>query len=330
MRETEFFFSLTQDRVLDAVEAEGFLCTGRCFALNSYENRVYEVELEGEGPPIERKRVIKFYRPGRWSREQILEEHEFLRELQEAEIPAVAPLTFEDGKTLHETEEAYLSYAIFPKVGGRVPDELDEDQAQWLGRLVARIHNVGAAHPAPHRIRLDVETYGRNNLEFLLKEAWIPEVFSKRFEAAVREICRLSEPGFAVLKTHRIHGDCHMGNLLWDSKGPFFLDFDDMVTGPPVQDVWLLTPGRDDYARERREAFLDGYCTMRAFDRSTLKWVETLRALRYVHFSAWIARRWKDPAFPMAFPHFNTPKYWEEKALDLEEQLRLIQKALEA
>ncbi|MFH1016909.1 MAG: serine/threonine protein kinase [Pseudomonadota bacterium] len=330
MQDTEFFFSLTQDGVLDAVEAEGFLCTGRCFALNSYENRVYEVELEGEGTPIERKRVIKFYRPGRWTIDQILEEHEFLRELKEAEIPVVWPLTFADGATLHVTKETHLAYAIFPKVGGRQPDELDEDQSQWLGRLIARIHNVGAGHPARHRIHLDLPTYGLSNLDFLLRGEWLPPVFSKRFEAAVLEICRLSQAGFPSEEVQRIHGDCHMGNLLWDTKGPFFLDFDDMVTGPPVQDVWLLTPGRDELAQEEREALLDGYTSMRAFDRRTLKWVETLRALRYVHFSTWIARRWKDPAFPIAFPHFNTPKYWEEKTHDLEEQVFRVREALEA
>jgi Ser/Thr protein kinase RdoA (MazF antagonist) len=328
MAETQYFFALTQDGVLDAVEAEGFECTGRCFALNSYENRVYEVELEGEGTPIERKRVVKFYRPGRWSREQILEEHEYLRELKEAEVPVVAPVRFSDGETLHETKETQLLYAIFPKVGGRVPDEMDEDQLQWVGRLLARIHSVGADHPARFRIALTPASYGTDNLEYLLRESWIPEAFSKRYEAAAREICRLAEPAYGELLSQRIHGDCHLGNLLWDVKGPFFLDFDDMLTGPPVQDVWLLTPGRDEEATAQREALLSGYETMRPFDLKSLRFVEPLRALRYVHFSAWIARRFKDPAFPIAFPHFNTPKYWEEKTRDLEEQLYLVREAL--
>ncbi len=329
---SEFFFELTQDRVLDAVEASGFRCTGRCLALNSYENRVYEIELEDDGPAetppkhaISRRRVVKFYRPGRWTREQILEEHEFLLDLLENEVPVVAPLRFEDGETLHRTQAGDLWYALFPKVGGRIPDEMDADQLQWLGRLLARIHNIGATKRAPNRLCLTPDTYGLANLEFLLKGNWIPESYRERYESTVRELCRMAAPLFATTTPFRIHGDCHRNNLLWGTQGPFFLDFDDMVTGSPVQDVWLLVPGRDEETKLNLGAFLEGYEEMRTFDRSSLRLIEYLRALRYIHFAAWMARRWEDPAFPRAFPFFNTPKYWEDQTRDLMEQLGRVQ-----
>ncbi len=323
---TRFFFELTPDRVLEAVEASGMLCTGRCMTLNSFENRVYDVELEADEGPKPR-RVAKFYRPGRWSREQILEEHAFLDDLKSMEIPAIAPLAFPDGQTLHPTRDAQIWYAIFPKVGGRAPDELSEDQLIRIGRLLARIHNVGASKPAPHRVLIGPATYARANLEFLLADNQIPVDFQRRYQTVVEKICEVTEPWFAEAAHHRIHGDCHLGNLLWNQEGPFFLDFDDMVRGPAVQDIWLLTPGRDADALRQREFLLEGYQEMRTFDRSTLRLVEPLRALRFVHYSAWIARRWKDPAFPLAFPEFGSHRYWTDETQDLEEQLRLIQES---
>ncbi len=327
---TEFFFELTPERVLAAAEASGLRCNGRCLALNSYENRVYELELEEDETneklhPIARKRVAKFYRPGRWNRKQILEEHQFLLDLKENEIPVVAPLVFRDGSTLQEMKDAKIWYALFPKVGGRIPDELDDEQLHWIGRLLARIHSVGASKESRHRMTLTPDTYGRMNLAFLLKENWIVEEFRERYEKAVKEICNLADPLFKRLLMQRIHGDCHLGNLLWGAEGPFFLDFDDMLRGPPVQDFWLLIPGRDEEAKAKLEVLLEGYEEMRSFDRSTLKLIEILRALRFVHFSAWLARRWKDPAFPRAFPEFNTLQYWRDRTTDLEQQLALIQ-----
>lgn len=332
--QTRFFFDLTPDRVLEAVEASGLRCTGRCTALNSFENRVYEVELEEDGDPDDRsasaafarRRVVKFYRPGRWSREQILEEHAFLLDLQKAEIPVVAPLPFQDGKTLHGTKESGIFYALFPKVGGRAPDELTDDQLRWIGRLLGRIHGVGASAPALHRIEINSLNYGRKNLESLLSGNWIPIEFSSRYEKVAGEIFDRTDRIFSDLSPaiHRIHGDCHLGNLLWNQTGPFFLDFDDMVRGPAVQDVWLLVPGRDESSVQQRLTLLEGYEEMRAFDYATLKLIEPLRALRFVHYSAWIARRWSDPAFPLAFPQFGSHRYWQDELNDLEEQLRLI------
>jgi Ser/Thr protein kinase RdoA (MazF antagonist) len=329
---TRFFFELTPDRVLDAVEASGLHCTGRCMALNSFENRVYDVELDA-GSDVEsgapgtlsastNRRVIKFYRPGRWSREQILEEHQFLQDLRDAEVPAIAPLRFPDGATLHATPTG-MWYAIFPKVGGRAPDEFTDEQLLRIGRLLARVHGVGASRPAPHRIQISPATYGAANLEYLLTK-WVPLDFRARYEAVVQKILSITTPWFEGAPVQRVHGDCHPGNLLSNNDGYFFLDFDDMVQGPPVQDVWLLVPGRDTESRAQREVLLEGYAEMRAFDRTTLKLIEPLRALRFIHYTAWIARRWEDPAFPLAFPEFNSHPYWHDETCDLEEQLRII------
>ncbi len=322
---TQFFFELTPERVLEAVEKAGLICSGRCLALNSFENRVYDVELEEEAAPSARRRVVKFYRPGRWSSEQILEEHLFLRDLVEAEIPAIAPIPFSDspGDTLRATPQG-IFYAIFPKVGGRAPGELSDDQLIRVGRLLARVHVVGASRAAPHRIQISPETYGEANLTYLL-DRWLPAEFRGRYEAAAKEVLALSRAGFADAPVQRLHGDCHLGNLLMNSEGHFFfLDFDDMVRGPPIQDVWLLVSGRDEAARAQRSLLLEGYEELRAFDRKTLGLIEPLRALRFIHYTAWVARRWDDPAFPAAFPQFNTHRYWNDETADLEQQVRLI------
>jgi Ser/Thr protein kinase RdoA (MazF antagonist) len=335
----ESFFGLTPDRVLDAVEASGLICTGRCFTLNSFENRVYDVELDIELDPAERRpsarnRIVKFYRPGRWSEAQILEEHRFLLDLAAAEIPAVAPLAFPDGRTLHRTAAGDIWYAIFPKQGGRAPDELTDEQLLRIGRLLARIHAVGAAREAPTRVQIGAETYGRQNLDFLLAGDWIPPEFRARYETVARSLFRkcdaLFASGFKI--SQRIHGDCHLGNLILVPAPagselpatPYFVDFDDMVRGPAVQDVWLLVPGRDDEAVRQRATLIEGYEEMRVFDRASLALIEPLRALRFIHYTAWVARRWQDPAFPLAFPEFGTHRYWSDETRDLEEQDRLI------
>jgi len=324
-----FFFALTPDRVLDAVEASGLLCTGRCLTLNSFENRVYDVEIETEEDldpknPSSKRRIVKFYRPGRWTMNQILEEHQFLQDLCDAEIPAIAPLPFPDGKTLQKTKESEIWYSIFPKVGGRAPDELSDEQLIRIGRLLGRIHNVGASKQAKERLRINPSTYGNTNLEFLLKGKWLPLDFESRYRTVVEKICKIAEPKFQSLHAQRIHGDCHLGNLLWNNSGPFFLDFDDMVIGPEIQDIWLIVPGRDSDAVRQRETLLEGYREFRRFDTATLKLIEVFRALRYIHYTAWLAKRWEDPAFPLAFPQFGTHQYWNTQVEDLEEQLERI------
>jgi Ser/Thr protein kinase RdoA (MazF antagonist) len=312
------FFTLTPDAMLGAVEAAlGVRATGRTFTLNSMENRVYDIELEDE-----RRVVVKFYRPGRWSREAILDEHGFLAELVEAEIPAVPPLKLVGGETLATSSEG-IFFAAFEKVRGRSLQELNDVELQQAGRLLARIHNVGARAPATHRNRLTPQ-WGLDSLAILEETGAIDIQVQSRYRRAVEAIVRKIEPLFENAAVHRVHGDCHLGNLLWQSERPFFLDFDDMATAPAVQDVWMVVRGRDADAERMRDVMLTAYESMRAFDRSTLRLVEPLRALRMIHFSAWIARRWADPIFKRTFPEFVTYPYWAEEVDALEEQLRLI------
>ena len=315
----QFFFQLTPDLVIQAVEKLGFEPTGHCMALNSYENRVYDLRLE-DGSHV----VGKFYRPGRWSREQILEEHQFLLELREDEIPVCAPLELPGGGTLSETEGIY--YALWPRTGGRVPDELADGILPQMGRLLARLHNRGASSNAQHRIRLTGENYGLKPLAFLQEGGFLPSGCAPRYAEAVREIADIYDTLSRDIPFHRIHGDCHLGNLLNGSEGWFFLDFDDFLTGPAVQDLWMLLPARDREGLRQRDLFLEGYRLFRDFDPSWIRLIEPLRALRYINYAAWIARRWDDPAFPAAFPHFGTVPYWEEETADLTEQLEFIHK----
>lgn len=317
---TDLFLRLTPDLVLKSVEAAGFEPSGHCLALNSLENRVYDLRLE-DGTHV----VAKFYRPQRWSKEAILDEHRFLLELKEAEIPVCAPLVFKDGATLHEVEGIW--YAVWPRTGGRAPDELDDEQVEMLGRLLGRIHNVGAAHPAAARRTLDAATYVHEPVRFLKEGRFLPPEWESRYLKAAEAIASAYEREAKGVPRHRIHGDCHLGNLLRGKDGFFFLDFDDMLMGPAVQDVWMLLGGRDEEAVRQREVFLEAYRQFRPFQHRWLRLIEPLRALRFIHYSAWIARRWHDPAFPHAFPHFDTAQYWERETIDLEAQVNLIQAA---
>jgi Ser/Thr protein kinase RdoA (MazF antagonist) len=330
--EARCFFELTPDRMLDAVEDAGVRTTGRVLQLASMENRVYQVEIELDEQQAQEARsasdafrVVKFYRPGRWTREQILDEHRFLAELVEDEVPVVAPSEIPGSGTLGEAKGLGILWAIFPRVGGRAPDELDSDQLAQLGRLVARLHQTGASGTADSRLRLDIETYGYGNLELLRASDVLPTSVAERYEALVEGICDLSAPWFEQVDYQRIHGDCHAGNVLWNDAGPFLVDFDDMVRGPCVQDLWLLAPGQDAEAVERRNRLLEGYELLRDFDRSSLRLIEPLRGLRLVHFSAWIAKRYEDPAFQRAFPDFGGERYWFEETSALQEVLARVQ-----
>ena len=313
----EYFFLLTPERVLEAVEEAGYSPSGHCLALNSLENRVYDIRLE-DGKHV----VAKFYRPGRWSAEQILEEHRFLFELRDEEIPVCAPVPFPDGQTLHQIEG--INFAVWPRTGGRAPDEPSDDELGILGRLLARIHNVGAARPSAHRLRLTAETYALRPLAYLEENDMLPPHCAARYRAVVEETARVYETLAADVPVHRIHGDCHLGNLLNGNEGWHFLDFDDHLTGPAVQDVWMLMTARDEEGLRQRETFLEAYRQFRDFDPSWLRLIEPLRALRYIHYAAWIARRRDDPAFPAAFPHYGTDEYWEKETSDLEEQAALF------
>jgi Ser/Thr protein kinase RdoA (MazF antagonist) len=314
---TGSFFDLTPDRVLAAVEASGLRCTGLCWPLNSFENRVYEVELE-DGARL----VAKFYRPGRWSAEQIGEEHTLLRALAAAEVPVPPLRAFPDGSTLRST--GGISYALWERSGGRAPDELDEPLAERLGMLVARTHEVAAGLPLLHRPRLDAGRYVRRPLAWLARNRTLPETLAARYTAAAEAIAAAYDRLAAGFAVHAVHADLHLGNVLLRDGQLRLLDFDDMATGPPVQDVWLAVPGRDAHSLRLRDAFLDGYERFRAFDAGSLKLVEPLRGLRLVRYAGWLARRWQDPAFRAGWPHFGTEEYWRQETETLEEQVRAI------
>jgi Ser/Thr protein kinase RdoA (MazF antagonist) len=319
MTATAPYAGLTPETVLDALDGAGLRGDGRLLALNSYENRVYQVWLEDGGAV-----VAKFYRPGRWSDAQILEEHAFVHELAEHEIPAVAPLVLE-GRTL--AEHAGFRFAVFPRRGGRTPELDRRDTLEWIGRFIGRIHAVGATRPFAERPALDAESFGREPRDWLLGHGFVPpdllQAWTSAAELALQGVARCYERAGAV-RALRLHGDCHAGNVLWTDQGPHFVDFDDARTGPAVQDLWmLLSGGRADMTRQLAEV-LAGYEQFREFDPRELQLVEALRTLRLVHYSAWIARRWDDPAFPAAFPWFNTQRYWQDRILELREQIALM------
>ncbi len=322
MIKNNFFFQLTPDNIMKAVEESGFKPTGHCLALNSYENRVFDLMLEDETHI-----VSKFYRPGRWTREQIREEHDFLFELRDDEIPVCSPIRFSDESTIHEIEGIF--YSIWPRTGGRAADELSDMHIQTLGRMLARIHNMGAVKKPVHRIRLTGSAYGLEPLAFLEENGFLPENLGERYGSAARELSAIYDDLCSNVPFHRIHGDCHRGNLLHGNDGWFFLDFDDFLSGPAVQDVWMLVPARDTEGLRQRDVFLDAYREFRSFEPSWLRLIEPLRAMRYIWYAGWIARRWDDPAFPAIFPHFGTDEYWQNETGDLEDQLKLIRKNLE-
>lgn len=314
---TDLFLSLTPERVLDAVEVAGLATSPVCYPLNSFENRVYEVELE------DKTRVIaKFYRPGRWSRAQILDEHRFTTELADEELPVCPLLPFGDGETLKEVDG--IKYCLFERRGGRAPDELTESYAERLGMLTGRMHAVGGRHDAEHRVRINGDTYVRDNLRWLEEHGTVPLHLRDRFFAAANFIADTADELMAGKETIRLHGDLHLGNLLVRDGLFNVLDFDDMVVGPPVQDIWLILPGRDAWASRLRETFVEAYQNFRDFDRSTLSLIEPLRGLRMVHYATWLARRWHDPIFPRTWPHFTTERYWTDQTADLEDLVTTI------
>lgn len=314
---TEFFYALTPERVLNAVEVGDRRCTGRFIVLNSYENRVYQLELSG-GAYV----VGKFYRPGRWSDEAIYDEHDFIDALDEHEIPVVPPMDLTGGDTLDDVEG--IRFSLFPRVGGRAVEEPNDEQLRRLGFLLARIHEIGRTLPAAHRMELTPATYGRDNVAFLLDNDLIGrsarDAWARAADGAVGQI----EEVWRDVPIQTIHGDCHLGNILWTDLGPTFLDFDDMVRGPVVQDLWLMFGGRDAWGQKCRDTVIEGYEGFAPFPRGQLRLVEPLRTLRYIHYTAWLARRYEDPAFQVAFPHFGTDHYWAERAADLLEQTALI------
>jgi Ser/Thr protein kinase RdoA (MazF antagonist) len=322
---------LTPDSILDALAQVGLMPDGRMFALNSYENRVYQAGVEDSAPV-----VVKFYRPSRWTDAQIVEEHAFTAELAAAEIPVVAPLEI-DGRTLHAFERWH--FAVFPRCAGRVP-AIDQDHTlEWMGRFLGRIHVVGARRPFVARPALDIDTFGVQSRDWLLEHDFIPPdllpAWRSVADAALDGVRRCYDRAGDV-SLLRLHGDCHASNVLWieeaDAKqgdplrsaGPHFVDFDDSRTGPAVQDLWMLLSGDRASMQSQLASLLAGYEDFCEFDTRELYLVEALRTLRLLHYSAWLARRWNDPAFPAAFPWFNTQRYWQDRVLELREQIALL------
>ena len=313
------YAQLSPEAVLDALEAVGYRCDGRVLALNSYENRVYQIGID-EGDPV----VAKFYRPGRWSDAAIGEEHAFALELAAQEIPVVAPIV-QDGVSLH-TQRGFR-YAVFPRRGGRWPELGTADDREWVGRFLGRIHAVGRARRFDHRLRLSMEDLGRRARDFVLDGDWMPDYLATKYEALTEELLNEVEiraDAWRGATLGRIHGDCHRGNILWTDAGPHFVDLDDCLTGPAIQDLWMLLAGSPQEMRGELRDLLKGYEQFLPFDRGEIALIEPLRALRMIHYSAWLARRWHDPAFPLAFPWFAEPRYWEQHYRALEEQLAAV------
>ncbi len=315
------YAGLTPDTVLDALASVSLNGDGRLLALNSYENRVYQVWIE-DGAPV----VAKFYRPARWTDAQILEEHAFALELADREIPVVAPLALKDGKTLREF--AGFRFAVYPRRGGRTPELEDRDTLEWMGRFIGRIHAVGASRPFAERPALDIESLGREPRDWLLAHDFVPadllDAWKSVVDLALAGVTRCYERAGDV-RTLRLHGDCHAGNVLWTDDGPHFVDFDDCRSGPAVQDLWMLLSGERAAMSLQLSDVLAGYEDFHEFDARELYLLEALRTLRLIHYSAWLARRWDDPAFPAAFPWFNTQRYWQDRILELKEQIALME-----
>jgi Ser/Thr protein kinase RdoA (MazF antagonist) len=317
------YAQLTPDVILNAVDSAGFRTDGRLAALNSYENRVYQVGIE-DAMPV----VAKFYRPARWTDAQILEEHAFAIELAQREIPAVAPL-FSGNATLHHFSG--FRFALYPRRGGRAPDLDDADTLEWLGRFIGRIHAVGAIEPFVHRPAVDIETFGDESERFLLEGDWVPDDLHEAYASVLDQaLSRVRDclDRAGTVRSLRLHGDCHPGNVLWTDDGPHFVDFDDARMGPAMQDLWMLLSGDRAAMTRQLSEVLSGYEDFAELDRRELGLIEALRTLRLVHYSAWLARRWQDPAFPAAFPWFHTTKYWQDQILQLREQVAAMQEPL--
>ena len=303
------FDTLTPDVILDAVEQHGWQTSGHFLALNSYENRVYQIGIEDEAPII-----AKFYRPGRWTNAQILEEHSFTAELLDQELPVVPPLPDADGQTLFEHGD--FRFSLFPRRGGHAPPLDDESCLESMGRWLARFHNVGA-----------VRSFSHQSVAFL-SERFVPKDLLPAWQSLTRDLLTMVEDRFASgrsIHMLRSHGDCHPGNVLWRDDAPHFIDLDDARMAPATQDLWMLLSGEREQQQKQLGAILDGYNEFRDFDTAELRLIEPLRTLRMLQFSAWIGQRWDDPAFPRAFPWFNSPRYWGEFILDLRMQMSALQ-----
>lgn len=310
---------LSPDLILDAIDSKGFETNGSLLALNSYENRVLQVGIE-EKPPI----IAKFYRPHRWSTATIMEDHQFSLALANAEIPVVAPLADDNAQTLFEYE-GFL-FALFPRQGGRAPDLDNPDSLEWIGRFLGRIHQLGKSEQFQHRPETDVQTLGSAPSEWLLNSDMLPLEFENQYQQLTTQLLEHIGNTFTQKSpaTQRLHGDVHAGNILWTDNGPHFVDMDDCRTGPAIQDLWMLLSGDRQEMTMQISDLLDGYRMFCDFDVRELALIEPLRTLRLIHYTVWLAKRWQDPAFPKAFPWFNSHSYWQEHIQTLQEQQRAL------
>ncbi|BFM05880.1 serine/threonine protein kinase [Halioxenophilus aromaticivorans] len=310
--------ALTPDVVLDAVESLGFLSDARILALNSYENRVYQVGIEGKAPLI-----AKFYRPERWSRQQIVEEHNFAHELVDLEVPVVPPMLME-GKTLHHYQG--FDFAVYERKGGHAPELDNLDHLLVIGRLLGRLHNCGRAKPFAARPNFNLDEFARIPQQFLLANDFIPPHLTVAYQTLSDDLIKATQGIWQSVTTDaiRLHGDCHPGNILWRDDSAFFVDLDDARSGPAVQDLWMLLNGDRASQTAQLSEILEGYQQFSSFNFVELNLIETLRTWRIMHYAAWLARRWQDPAFPHSFPWFNTERFWAEHILELREQLAAI------
>ncbi len=308
--------SLTPDLILAAVESGGLRCDGRLLALNSFENRVYQVGIE-DAQPL----VAKFYRPGRWSDAMIGEEHAFSLELSEAELPVVSPLPDASGRTLRE--HGGFRFALYPRQRGRAPELESRDTLMWMGRFIGRIQAIGALRDFTQRPAITVQSFGVDPFRTVLESGFVPADLIPAYQSLVQQLldrlARAFDDAGAVTQL-RLHGDCHPGNVLWADDGPHFVDLDDARMGPAVQDLWMLLSGDRDAMQQQLRWVLDGYWEFHDFDLRELPLIEPLRTLRMIHYAGWLALRWSDPAFPAAFPWFNTQRYWQDHILALREQ----------
>ena len=309
--------SLTPDKVLDAIEDAGLSPSGGLLALNSYENRVYQISLEDNDFVI-----AKFYRPGRWSDAAIVEEHTFTQELFNEELSVVPPLRVKDQTLLQHDE---FRFALFPRQGGHAPNLENEDDLEILSRAIARMHALGAQLPFEHREGLTSKRLGHESRQFLLQNQFLPMEVESAYDSLTGHLLERIDLCMENIDSIRIHGDCHMGNVLWREGIPHFVDFDDCKMGPGIQDLWMLLSGDRNAQQIQLRVILDAYRDFFDFDPATLTLIEPLRTLRIMHHAAWIARRWSDPAFPSAFPTFNTVKYWSEHILTLREQMAMLE-----
>ena len=314
------FDRLTPGFIMDAVEAQGYRCDCRNLALNSYENRVYQIGLEDQEPLI-----AKFYRPGRWSDAQIREEHLFTAELAEQELPVIAPVVNQAGESLFEYRG--FRFALYPRQGGHAPELDNLENLPILGRLLGRLHLIGSSRPFKTRPALDCQSFGHDSVA-LISERFIPAEYRESYRTLSEQLLAKLDECFAragSLRTLRVHGDCHSGNILWRNGAPYLVDFDDARTAPAIQDLWLFLAGNEHQQRRQLEKLLGGYEEFFAFNPAELQLIEPLRTLRMLNYSAWLARRWDDPAFPIAFPWFNSMQYWGNHILELREQFAALQ-----